>query len=135
MNLKKYMDFLNENDSFVKKNNIRIIDVGVGYSKAVMEIDGDSLNFMGTVHGGAIMTLADAVAGTCIAHNGRNCVTLSASGNFIKAPCEGNLYAFGREVGIKNDTAISDIEIRDSMDNLVFKGMYNMFLIDKKYEF
>ena len=135
MDLKKYRDFLNENDAFVKQANIHIIEVGAGFSEAVMEVDTRCLNFMGTVHGGALMTLADVVAGTCISHNGRHCVTLSASGNFIKAPGEGSVYAYGREVSVNGNTAVCDIELKDSKGALVFKGMYNMFMIDKKYEF
>lgn len=122
--------FLNKYDSYTKHSNVKILEMGEGYSKTVMAVDESCLNFMGHIHGGALMTMADVTGGTSIAHNGKFCVTINATSNFISAACPGNIYGYGRQVGVNGNLATSDVEIKDCKDRLVYKGTVTMYLLD-----
>ncbi|MGO9000648.1 MAG: PaaI family thioesterase, partial [Limisphaerales bacterium] len=56
-------------DQFAARNNIELLEAGNGCAKAKMTLHPHHWNGLGTVHGGAIFTLADfAFAAACNSH-------------------------------------------------------------------
>ena len=51
--------YVNENDTFCKANNMTLEVVKLGYAEAVMKVTEHSFNAVHTVQGGALFTLAD----------------------------------------------------------------------------
>lgn len=129
MSLEEIVDFINEYDTFSPYTNVKLLEIGEGTSKAVMEVKPENLNFMGNIHGGALMTLADTAGGSSIAYLRRLCVTLNSTGNFIRAACPGNVYGYGKLMKIEGNTTVSDVVIKDSQDNIIYKGTVTMFLL------
>jgi acyl-CoA thioesterase len=85
-------------DRFAARNNIELLEVGNGNARAKMTLHSHHLNGLGTVHGGAIFTLADfAFAAACNSH-GTVSVALNVSITFMKAATTGTLWADAREV-------------------------------------
>jgi acyl-CoA thioesterase len=83
------------------------------------------LNGLGTVHGGAIFTLADfAFAAACNSH-GTVSVALNVSITFMKAATTGTLWADAREVSKNFKVGSYAIEIKDDLGELVaqFQGL------------
>ena len=79
--LKKYF----EKDSFGSLSGIELTDIKAGYAKAEMRIESKHLNALGSVHGGALFTLADiAFAAGSNAH-GTIAVAINANISFVKA--------------------------------------------------
>lgn len=72
--------YVNENDTFCKANNMTLEVVKLGYAEAVMKVTEHSFNAVHTVQGGALFTLADmAFAGAANSY-GDKCIAMSAAG-------------------------------------------------------
>ena len=63
-NMQALMDRLNSSSQFLQSNDMRVTEVRHGFAKVEMIIDEQILNIHGFVHGGALFSLADTVAGT-----------------------------------------------------------------------
>jgi 1,4-dihydroxy-2-naphthoyl-CoA hydrolase len=76
----------------------------------------------GTMHGGAMMTLADVVGATCAFLNlpaGSTTTTLSSSTNFLRAVRGGTVTATGRPIHVGRSTIVVLTELRDDEGRLV----------------
>lgn len=78
------MDRMNAPGQFSAEIHIRITQVAPGHAEGVLDVHPENLNLLGIVHGGCLATLADTVAGLCIAATGSSCVTASYSMNFLR---------------------------------------------------
>src|ERR1700690_167472 len=95
--LKAIKEFF-KGDQFAARNNIELLEAGNGNAKAKMTLHPHHWNGLGTVHGGAIFTLADfAFAAACNSH-GTVSVALNVSITFMKAATTGTLWAEANEV-------------------------------------
>ena len=112
-------------DQFAARNNIELLEAGNGNARAKMTLHPHHLNGLGTVHGGAIFTLADfAFAAACNSH-GTVSVALNVSITFMKAATTGTLWADAREVSKNFKVGSYAIEIKDDLGELVaqFQGL------------
>jgi 1,4-dihydroxy-2-naphthoyl-CoA hydrolase len=76
----------------------------------------------GTLHGGAIMTLADVTGATCAFLNlpeGKSTTTTSSSTNFLRAVRGGTVTATARPIHVGRSTIVVVTEIRDDEGRLV----------------
>jgi 1,4-dihydroxy-2-naphthoyl-CoA hydrolase len=74
------------------------------------------------MHGGALMALADSVAGLCAYLNlpaGAGTSTISASTNFLRAVRSGDAVAVARPLHVGRSTIVVQTEIRDDDERLV----------------
>ena len=78
------MDIINEQNDFLKHNDIIIEKANEESSEVRLEISKKALNTYGIVHGGLIFSLGDTVMGITCRSTGRDAVTLDASINFVK---------------------------------------------------
>jgi acyl-CoA thioesterase len=114
-----------QRDSFAKHNGIELLEASVGTAKAQMNIGPEHLNGLGTVHGGAIFTLADfAFAAACNSH-GTVAVAINADISYTKAAREGTLTAEAREVSLSAKLGHYLVHVTDDSGDLVaiFRGM------------
>lgn len=106
--------------------NMKIEEVKDGYARLGMDVEEKHLQFLGTVHGGAIGSLADsAAAWATVGSAGHKAVpvTVEMKINFL-APVEwGRLTAEARIVHKGKTTSLSDVEVRDSKGRLVAKSL------------
>jgi acyl-CoA thioesterase len=112
-------------DQFAARNNIELLEAGNGNAKAKMKLHPYHWNGLGTVHGGAIFTLADfCFAAACNSH-GTVSVALNVSITFMKAAKMGTLWADAREVSKNFKVGAYAIEIKDDQGELVaqFQGL------------
>ncbi len=118
--VKKFIDA----DRFAKHLGIEMLDVGKGTAKARMELKAHHLNSAGTVHGGAIFSLADAVFSVASNSHGTLAMAINVSISFFKAAKSGTVYAEGREVSINPRLATYLIDIKDETGNTIalFQG-------------
>jgi acyl-CoA thioesterase len=113
---------INEKGPFTRHNNILITDIGGGSAEGEMAVTAKSLNHYGGVHGGALYSLADFVAGVAAASRKTVCVTLNASIHYFKAVYSGKVKAVAREVNRTNKTGLYEVMIFDSEGNLAAKA-------------
>ena len=112
-------------DQFAARNNIELLEAGNGNAKAKMTLHPHHLNGLGTVHGGAIFTLADfAFAVACNSH-GTMAVALDVSIVFMKAATTGTLWAEAREASKNFKIGLYMVDIKDDQGDLVaqFQGV------------
>jgi acyl-CoA thioesterase len=118
--VKKFVDA----DRFAKHLGIEILEFGKGSAKARMELKQHHLNSAGTVHGGAIFSLADAVFSVASNSHGTLAMAINVGISFFKAAKSGILYAEGREVSINPRLATYLIDVKDEAGNgiALFQG-------------
>jgi acyl-CoA thioesterase len=112
-------------DQFAKHGGIELVEVSKGYAKAVMAIRQMHLNGVGTVHGGAIFTLADFVFAAASNSHGTIAVAISVSISYVKAAINGILTAEAKEESINPKLATYRVRVTDETGDLVasFQGM------------
>jgi acyl-CoA thioesterase len=122
--MKEIKEFF-KGDQFAARNNCELLEVGHGTAKAKMTLHAHHLNGLGTVHGGAIFTLADfCFAAACNSH-GTVSVALNVSITFMKAATTGTLWAEAREVSKNFKVGAYAVEIKNDQGDLVaqFQGL------------
>lgn len=128
MDYNKYIEHFNENNQFMRYNGMKIVALKEGYAEVDMELNSNSLNLQGTLHGGAIFTLADAAAGAAAKSHGLLNFTLDGSINFIKAVKKGKVKAIANEVHYGRTTGVYRVEIIDENKNVIACCTFTMFL-------
>jgi acyl-CoA thioesterase len=112
-------------DQFAAHNNIELIEAGGGHAKAKMTLHKHHWNGIGTVHGGALFTLADfCFAAACNSH-GTVAVAIDANITFMKAIATGVLFAEAREVAKNFKLGSYAVEVRSEQGDLIaqFQGL------------
>jgi len=110
---------LMQNDRFAATNGIKLIEVGEGTAKAVMEVNENHLNGLGTVQGGALFTLADLAFAAASNSRGKIAVSLDANINYIKPVSSGTLTATAIEIDLKRTVSLYRVDIRNEAEELV----------------
>ncbi|HYA87669.1 MAG TPA: PaaI family thioesterase [Nitrospirota bacterium] len=113
-----------ENDNFAKHLGVEMLAYSPGKAKARMELKSHHLNSAGTVHGGAIFSLADAVFSVASNSHGTLAMAINVSISFFKSAKSGMLIAEGREVSINPKLATYLIDVKDDAGNAIalFQG-------------
>ena len=112
-------------DQFAARNGIELLEVSAGLAKAKMVLQPHHWNALGTVHGGAIFTLADfCFAAACNSH-GTVAVAIDANITFMKAASTGVLLAEAREIAKNFKLGSYLVEVRDDKNELIaqFHGL------------
>jgi acyl-CoA thioesterase len=118
--MKKFVD----KDHFAKHLGVEMLEYSPGKAKARMKLQQHHLNSAGTVHGGAIFSLADAVFSVASNSHGTLAMAINVSISFFKAVKTGTLMAEGREVSFNPKLATYLIDVKDEDGNAValFQG-------------
>lgn len=119
------MKLFAENDLFARHAGIELLEVEAGRALVRMKIEPYHFNAAGTVHGGAIFTLADfAFAVASNSHN-RLAMGISTSVNFVKSAIKGTLYAEAREQSLNSKLATYSVMVTNDEKETVaiFQGM------------
>lgn len=111
--VRSIVEHIEAGDAFAKHCGIQLLEAGEGYAKARMTVRPFHLNGAGTVHGGAIFTLADFVF--AVASNSRGQLALAAHSSvaFLHAAYEGVLYAESRELSVNCHLSVYGVSITD----------------------
>ena len=113
------------NDRFGAHNGIDLLEVAAGRATASMEIRDCHKNAYGTVHGGAIFTLADLAFGAAANSHGRVAVAINAHISFMKAATGGTLFAEAEVVSANPKIGAYTVRVTDDGGDLIaiFQGM------------
>ncbi len=117
--------FISERDRFARLCGIELLEVGPGRSRARMALTAEHLNGVGSVHGGAIFTLADLAFAAASNSHGTVAVAINVSISYTKAAATGTLTAHAEEVARHPKLASYTVRVTDDSDDLVaiFQGM------------
>ncbi len=84
---------INSPHQFAYESGIAVTWLEPGLARGELAAGEDSVNPHGQIHGGALYTLSDTVAGCCACSKGGNCVTASSSMEFLRPPVGGRSSA------------------------------------------
>ena len=123
--MKNFKKYLSANDLFARHSGIELDDVAPGRAHASMKIEPYHLNAAGTVHGGAIFTLADFAFAAASNSHGTLAMGISTSVSFVKAAIRGTLYAEAEEQVRGPKLASYQVMITDDEKAVIaiFQGM------------
>ena len=134
MNKKKMyqeiIDFVENNEGFIKYNKMHILELDDCYSKMEAVIDKNSLNPNGTVHGGLLFGLADTVMGMAARTTGKNLVTINSQIDYLKMAKGSKIVAVAEKIKVGKTTAVFRCNIFDEKDNLVATATGTYFFLD-----
>lgn len=131
MDYQAFTEYFNNNDVFSAKNGMKILIMGEGYVEAELDYNPDHRNFMGTLHGGSLSTLADIAAGVSIISFGNLVVTLSSNINYVRPAKPGKIKAVANAVHCSRQIGSSEVRIYDEDNSLVCFCSYIMFITSK----
>ncbi|MBN2564256.1 MAG: PaaI family thioesterase [Candidatus Eisenbacteria bacterium] len=114
-----------ERDFFARHLGIEMLEYGHGHARARMEIKDHHRNSAGTVHGGAIFSLADAAFSAASNSHGTLAVAINVGISFFKAATNGALVAEAEEISLNPKLASYRIAVKDEAGDLIaqFQGM------------
>ncbi len=104
--------------------------------EATLKVRPDHKQPWGIVHGGAVMTLADTVAGAGVCMNlgqGQEAVTVELKINLIGAVREGTIRAEAFPLHRGRTTSIWEARITDEADRLVAVSLSTHLVLDRTF--
>ena len=112
-------------DTFARHSGIECVNVGQGTARVKMEIRDHHRNSHGTVHGGALFTLADTAFALASNSEGIPAAAINATITYMKAAREGTLFAEASEFSQNPKLATYIVTVTDSKGERIalFQGM------------
>jgi acyl-CoA thioesterase len=113
------------NDAWAQKAGIELMEVSPGRSKVRMRIADWHRNSHGTVHGGAIFTLADTAFALASNAHGIPAAAINAHISYVKSATAGTLFAQAEEFSLNPRIATYIVTVRDEEEEniAIFHGM------------
>ena len=121
------LDRVNSGPHFGPKSGAKVTAIEGNSARGELEIRTETQNPMGVVHGGALFTLADTVAGVAAFVTGRNCVTLDSSMQFLGAARDGKVFCVAKPKKIGRSIMVYDVSITDEGGRLVAAGVFTFY--------
>jgi acyl-CoA thioesterase len=112
-------------DAWAQETGIELVEVSAGRAKVRMRIAGWHMNSHGTVHGGAIFTLADTAFALASNSHGVPAAAINAHISYVKAATAGTLYADAAEFSLNPKIATYTVTVTDDAGEkiAIFQGM------------
>ena len=112
-------------DSFARENGMELVAVSSGRATVSMKVSDRHLNSHGTVHGGALFTLADTAFAIASNSHGIPAAAINAHISYLTAAREGILTAEAEEFTKNPKLASYTVVITDDEERriAIFQGM------------
>lgn len=122
---------MNLENEFSQYIGIEILELSESKGIGRIKLEKNILNPYGTMHGGALMSLADVIAGSTACMRGKYVTTISSTLNFL-LPATKTEYIYCESSVLKSGKTITvlDIKIKDDNGTLLDSGQYNFFVTD-----
>jgi uncharacterized protein (TIGR00369 family) len=131
---KKYKSIVNrEKPAYYGFLGIDILEVKHGYAKLKMGYDEKLTNPYGFVNAGFFSIVADAALANALLSMTdesptRKLVTIEYKINIVRAVKESDMIAEAKVIHMGKDVALGEVEVRDTADQIVAKGLITYFV-------
>ena len=126
---------INGSNSFAPANHMFVTQVGEDHSaQGVLEVQPTSLNPMGMVHGGALVALADTVAGCAAFTCGKVCVTLDCSMQYLAPGTGSQIHCLATPKKLGKTILVYDAVLTNDQGQTVATGTYTFFAKETRIE-
>ena len=127
----KIMRRINAPGQFSTQSGIRVTAISHHSCEGELTVTPGSLNPRGIVHGGCLATLMDTVAGVAACTDGRTCVTLNCSVNYLRAAANTEkVYCRTRLIKAGRTVVVMEAILTDDNDREVATGTYTFYLME-----
>ena len=131
----KLLARVNESGCFAPHNHIYVTELRDDHSASgVLETQPSSLNPLGIVHGGALATLADTVAGTAAYTTGKTCVTLDCSMQYLAPGTGSQIHCLATPKKLGKTILVYDAVQTNDQGQTVATGTYTFFAKETRIE-
>jgi acyl-CoA thioesterase len=113
------LDALFQGDAYVKALGAELLEWDGGRAVVRLAPGPEHFNFVGSIHGGALFSLADAALGVASNSWGRVCVALTVEIQFLSAPADHVLVATAVERSRTRRTAAYAIDVTSEDDGVL----------------
>ena len=120
-----------QRNAFMIHNHIELESVEPDRAAFRLNIQPDSKNHYGLVHGGAIYTLADNATGSAVHTDGRFYVTQTSALHFLRNQSEGIVRAEAHVRHRGKSTSLVAVDITGEGGKLIATGEFTFFCVDK----
>jgi acyl-CoA thioesterase len=112
-------------DIWAKEAGIKLMESSTGRAKVQMKVEKRHSNSHGSVHGGAIFTLADTAFALASNSHGIPAAAINAHISYVKSATGGTLYAEAAESSLSPKIATYSVTVTDDNGNKIalFEGM------------
>lgn len=132
MDYESLKNYRNNNNPFAKLLNLVIVEIGSDHAWAEMTVSPDMLNPAGSVHGGCLFTLADAVGSAAASACGMHITTVDSNFHFLRAGLSTKkLVGKAREIKRGKTLMLYDITIFDQGETLLAEGIFTYMALKK----
>lgn len=118
-----------DSNEFISDNEIKILEFSDDHAKLEMKIDKAVLNGHGIVHGGIIFAMADNAAAAATFTNGRLCVTLNSTINFIRPVVGEKMIVEADAIFSGRTTGVYDVKVTNDQGTLCAKASFTMYFV------
>ncbi|MDO5134385.1 MAG: PaaI family thioesterase [Eubacteriales bacterium] len=120
---------IQNSNPFCVHNYCEVVDVKKDYAEVRLKLVPESMNFRGTVHGGAYFTMADVCSGMVCRTDGRVYATQHASVEYVRAVSGGVLTGRGTVIHRGRTSCLVEVRITTEEDKLAFLGTFQFACI------
>lgn len=131
LDFEKYKEYFNKHDMFSVNSQMKLVELREGYAKVEHTIDKKSMNYMGSIHGGLLYTMADVAAGTAMVSCGKQGVTLNASTDYIKPAHSGKVIAEGKVTSSGRAISRCEVEVHSEDGTVYSRSHITMYITGK----
>ncbi len=122
----------NSANHFAKKLGLVITRIDQDYAEGELPVDRSFTNPQGSVQGGSMFTLADAVGGAAAGYDGRRIATVDASFHYLRPGLHTSLLkAKTRMVKSGSTLKVVDVSVYDQDDTLLSEGIFTYIIMNK----
>ena len=120
---------VNTPHQFSYENGITVTQVSPGYARGELRVGPDSINPHGNVHGGALSTLADTVAGCCACSQGGRCVTANSTMEFLRPANGAKIFCEATPKKLGRSLSVVQVALTNDAGKEVATGTFTFFMI------
>lgn len=121
---------INEKEGFIKYNNMQVLEVTKEHSKMKVDLNENSLNPNGVVHGGLLFGLADTAMGVVARTTNKNVTTINAQIDYLK-PGTGNVITcIAEPIKIGKTTGVYRAHLYNEEETLISTVTGTFLFID-----
>ncbi len=131
MNYEKFVAMRNATNRFAIYTGVTVESASEGKAVATMRPNEKFTNPIGVVHGGALYTLADVVAGVAASSFGYYSVTLNGEYQYLRAVRDVDIIkAVATTIKRGKNVSVVDVEVY-AEETLVGTGRFNFYNLDE----
>lgn len=130
----KLKDVVNTPGHFAPDSGVTVTRIEGREAEGRLDIRTNSLNPMGIVHGGALVTLADTVAGCAAFTCGKVCVTLDCTMQYLAPGTGSYIHCVATPKKLGKTILVYEATLTNDQGKTVATGTYTFFAKDLNVE-